>query len=145
MRKVYSILSSLHLFVGIGAMFGGLAAIISPQSPMGMSVDVLKNSPFSNYLMPGVILFTIIGLGNIVSALTFRFKLGFQGYISCVFSWALVIFIVVQCLMINDVVFLHILFFIIGLIQASLSIIILFEKRLFPTNLALSFYKKLKL
>ena len=122
-------------------MCGGLAAIINPQSPMGMPVDVLKNSPFSNFLMPGVILFTIIGLGNIVSALIFRFKLKFQGYISSIFSWALVIFIIVQCLMINAVVFLHILFFIIGLIQASLSIIILFEKHLFPTNLVLNFIK----
>ena len=142
MKKVYRILFSLHLFVGIGAIFGGLAAIINPQSPMGMPVEVLKNSPFSNYLMPGIILFTIIGLGNIVSALIFCFKLRFQGYISSIFSWALVIFIIVQCLMISAVVFLHILFLIIGLIQAILSIIILFEKHLFPTNIILNFIKK---
>ena len=143
MRKVYRILFALHLFVGIGAMVGGLAAIINPQSPMGMPVEVLKNSPFSNFLIPGVILFTIIGLGNVISALMFRFKLKFQGYISSIFSWALVIWIVVQCIMINEVAFLHILFFIIGLIQASLSMIILFEKHLFPTNIVLGFVKKI--
>jgi len=142
MKKIYRMLFALHLFVGIGAIGGGLAAIINPQSPMGMPTDVLKNSPFSNFLIPGVILFTILGLGNIISALIFRFNLKFQGYISSIFSWALVIFIFVQCLMINAVVFLHILFFIIGLIQAVLSMIILFEKHLFPTNLILSFYKR---
>jgi len=144
MKKIYHILFALHLIVGIGAMGGGLAAIINPQAPLGMPVDVLKNSPFSNYLMPGIILFTILGLGNFISALIFRFKLRFQGYISSIFSWALVIFIIVQCLMIHAVVFLHILFFIIGLIQAGLSMIILFEKHLFPTNLILNFYKKFK-
>jgi hypothetical protein len=144
MKLVYRLLFTLHVFVGIGAMAGGLAAIITPQGPFGMPVEVLKNSPFSNYLIPGIILFTIIGVGNIISALMFRFKLQFQGYISSVFSWALVIWIVVQCIMINSVVFLHILFFSIGLIEATLSMFILFEKGLFPTNLILNFYKQIR-
>ncbi|MBZ9688602.1 hypothetical protein G9F72_019935 [Clostridium estertheticum] len=138
MKKVYRLLFALHLFVGIGAMAGGLAAITNPQTPLGISVDVLKNSPFNNFFIPGIILFTIIGLGNIISALMFRFKLRFQGYISSVFSWALVIWIVVQCIMMNAIVFLHVLFFIIGLIEAGLSMVILFEKHLFPTNIILN-------
>jgi len=142
MKLVYRLLFALHLFVGIGAMAGGLVAIINPKGPMGMPIEVLKNSPFSDYLIPGVILFTVIGVGNIISASLFRFNLKYQGYISSIFSWALVIWIIVQCLMINSVVFLHIIFFIIGLIQAVLAMIIMFEKRLFPANLILNFYKK---
>jgi len=46
--------------------------------------------------------------------------------------------------MLNSVVLLHILFFTIGLIQASLSLIILFEKRLFPANLIINSYNKYK-
>jgi hypothetical protein len=144
MRKVYFILFALHVFVGIGAVAGGLAAITNPQGPLGMSVEPLKSSPFSNYFIPGVILFAIIGLGNIISALLFGFRLKFQGYISSVFSWALVIWIVVQCVMLNAVVFLHILFFIIGLIEAALSMLILFEHRLFPANIILKFYKEIR-
>ena len=143
MKIVYRLLFALHVFVGIGAMAGGLGAISDPQAPMGISVDLLKNSPFSNYLIPGIILFTIIGLGNVISALMFHFKSRFQGYISSVFSWALVIWIVVQCIMLNTVAFQHIIFFIIGLIQATLSMIILFEERLFPSNIILNLYKKL--
>ena len=79
MKKVYRLLFILHLFVGIGAMFGGLAAITNPQAPLGISVEALKNSPFNNYLIPGIVLFTIIGLGNVISALMFRYKLKFQG------------------------------------------------------------------
>ena len=141
MRKVYRLLFALHLFVGIGAMAGGLAAISNAQAPLGIPVEVLKNSPFSNFLIPGIILFTIIGLGNVISALMFRFKSRFQGYISSVFSWALVIFIVVQCIIMNDIVFLHVLFFMIGVIEAGLSMIIIFEKRLFPANLILNVYE----
>jgi hypothetical protein len=143
MRIVYRLLFALHGFVGIGAVVGGLAAIINPQGPLGMSIEPLKNSPFSDYLIPGIILFTVIGLGNIISALAFIFKSKFQGYISSIFSWALVIWIVVQCVILNTVVFLHILFFTIGLIEAVLSIFILFKQRLFPTSTILKFYKKL--
>lgn len=142
MGKVYRLLLILHWFVGTGALVGGLAAIINPQQPLGMPLEPLKKSPFSNYLIPGIILFYIIGLGNIFSALMFRFKSGFQGYISSVFGWALVIWIVVQCIMLKAIAFLHVLFFCIGLVEASLAITILFEQRLFPINILLKLFKK---
>jgi hypothetical protein len=142
MRIVYRLLFALHIFVGIGAIFGGLTAIINPQEPLGMSAEYLKSSPFNNYLIPGIILFTIIGLGNIISGLMLRFKLRFQGYISSVFSCALVIWIVVQCIMLNTMAFLHILFFIIGLIETVLSMFLLIEQNLFPANLIVSFCRK---
>ena len=144
MKLVYRLLFSLHVFVGLGAMVGGMSAIINPNKPMGTTVDILNNSPFSNFLIPGIILFTIIGLGNIFSAIMFKFKLKYQGYISSVFSWALVIFIVVQCIMLSMILPPHIVFFIIGLIQALLSTILLFEKRLFPVNYILNFFEGIR-
>lgn len=144
MKIIYRLLFGLQTFVGVGAMAGGLAAITNPINPLGIPVEVLKNSPFSNYLIPGIILFTIIGLGNVFSAIMFHFKSRYQGYISSVFSWALVIWIVVQCIMMNDIAFLHVLFFIIGLIEAGLSMIILFDQKLFPANLIKNFYKGIR-
>lgn len=73
MNLLYRILFILHLVVGIGAMFGGLAAITNPNNPVGVPTSILKNSPFSNFLIPGIILFTVIGLGNLLSALTLFF------------------------------------------------------------------------
>ena len=143
MKRVYSFLFFLHAFVGIGAMAGGLAAITNPQNPLGISVEVIKYSPFTNYLIPGIILSTVIGLGNLLSALILYFKLKFHAYICSVISWALVIWIVVQCIMMRDIALLHIIFFIIGLIQSVLSMIILFKQELFPTNMILKFYKRI--
>lgn len=142
MKIVYRLLFGLHLFVGIGALAGGLAAITNPFGPMGMPTEPLKNSPFSNYLIPGIILFVIIGLGNIISAIMFRFKSRYQGYISSIFSWALMIWIIVQCIILKSIVSLHVIYFIIGLIEAVLSMIILFEQNLFPSNIIKSFIKK---
>jgi hypothetical protein len=144
MKTVYRLLFALHAFVGIGGIAGGLPTILNPQEPLGAPVELLKNSPFENFLIPGIILFSIIGIGNIISALTIYFKFKFHGYISSVFSWALVIWIVVQCIMINTVHFAHILFFIIGLVEVVLSAIIMFKQRLFPANIVIDFYDKTK-
>jgi len=144
MKLVYRLLFALHILVGVGAVSGGFTAITNPEEPLGITVEALKNSPFTNFLIPGIILFVVIGLGNIISALMFLFKTRFQGYISGVFSGALIIWIVVQCIMLNAIAFLHVLFFLIGLIQAACSMIILYEQRLFPTNLILNFCKGIK-
>lgn len=142
MKLLYRLLFILHLVIGIGAMAGGLAAITNPNNPMGVPTDILKNSPFSNFLIPGIILFVVIGLGNTLSALTLYFKSKYQGYISSTFSWALVIWIIVQCIMLRGIVFLHALFFTLGLIGAILSAIILFKKNQFPANIINKFFAK---
>lgn len=134
MKKIYRILFGIHIFVGVGALAGGLMAILNPQSPGGMSVDQLKNSPFTTYLIPGLILFAIIGIGNIMSAISMHFKSRYQGYISCIFSLALVFWIIIQCIMIQAIVHLHVIFFIIGIIQTFLSVLIIINQRLFPVN-----------
>ena len=135
MKKVRRLLFILHIIVAIGAVSGGLAAITNPSEPLGVSVELLKNSPFTDYLIPGIILFSVIGLGNIISALTLHFIPRLQGYVSSVFGWALVIWIIVQCLMLDNIIFLHVLFFFIGLIQGVLSMKILFHQNLFPANI----------
>ncbi len=128
---------------GLVGMVGGLPTILNPEGPLGLPFEILKNSPFSNFLIPGIILFTIIGLGNVISAITILFKSRFQGYISSVFSWALVVWIVVQCIMLNAINILHIIFFVIGIVEVVLSTIILFNQKLFPSNIVVKFYKKI--
>ena len=141
MKATYGILFSLHIFVGIGAIFGGTAAILNPQQPLGAPIEVLKNSPFSNYLIPGIILFSIIGLGNLSGALAVIIKSKFQVYISSILGFALIIWIIVQCIVLNGIHFLHILFLVIGIIESTLSIVILFKLRLFPANIICNYFK----
>lgn len=144
MKIIYRILFALHIIVGVGGMAGGLACITNPQAPLGAPVEILKNSPFSDFLIPGIILFGIIGIGNLIGALAILLKSKFQGYISSVFTWALIIWIVVQCIMLNGVAALHVIFFIIGLVGAVLSAIILFKQHQFPVNRVINFYNKMR-
>jgi hypothetical protein len=50
-------------FFGIGALFGGAVLIVSPTGKLlGMPLSLLDKSPFSNFLIPGIILFIVLGL-----------------------------------------------------------------------------------
>lgn len=136
MRNIYAyVLIALHVLVGMGALYGGLAGMMNPHNPLGMPTEVLRYSPFSNFLIPAIILFVVLGLGNLFSAYMFRYRLSYQGYISGMAGFVLAIFIVVQCIMMQDVVFLHVLFFVIGLIQIVLSWLLLgASKRILPRH-----------
>ena len=101
----------LHLFVSISALFGGGTAILNPVNPMGVNIDVLKSSPFNSFLIPGLILFIVIGLGNILAFGILFKKAKHSLYLSNILGWALIGWITVQCIMMRDIQFLHILYF----------------------------------
>lgn len=50
-------------FLAVGAFYGGIALIISPDgSIFKMPVEILTNSPFSNFLIPGIVLLLVFGV-----------------------------------------------------------------------------------
>jgi hypothetical protein len=135
MKTTYITLAVLHFFVGIGALFGGGAALLNPVNPLGFPIEMLAGSSFSDFFIPGLILFTMIGLGSLFAGVTALLRNNLQGYYSSVASWALMIWIVVQCLMINTVAFAHVFYFLIGLAGAILAFTILDAKQQFPATL----------
>jgi hypothetical protein len=63
-KTAQNTLISLLAFLGLGAMGGGAALIISPSGKLlgGLPLSILERSPFNNFLIPGIILFLILGL-----------------------------------------------------------------------------------
>ena len=68
-NTAYSIHISLLLFLGISAVCGGGALIISPSGRLlgGLPLSILRNSSFSDFLVPGIILFLVLGIFPIFS------------------------------------------------------------------------------
>lgn len=64
MRLFLKILAVFLLVnLSIGAIYGSWVFISAPDgSKFNMTVDYLKNTPFKNYLIPGIILFIMNGL-----------------------------------------------------------------------------------
>ena len=144
MKLIRRSLLWLHFMVGLGGMAGGMAAVLNPQKPLGMSTEALKNSPFSDYLIPGIILFAVIGLGNLFSGIMLLKKSKWQAYTSGITGAALVVWIIVQCIMLRLVAFLHILFFGFGMVEGLLATVILFEQKQFPANLVIKVFSRLR-
>lgn len=59
----------LLLFTGINALVAGLLFVLEPQgSLIGLTTDYIKHSPFNSYLIPGITLLLVIGIGSIFAA-----------------------------------------------------------------------------
>jgi hypothetical protein len=68
MKLVAKILSVMLLaYVAIGACYGGIVFIIEPDgSGFNMTTDLLENTPFNSYLIPGIVLLIVNGLFPLV-------------------------------------------------------------------------------
>jgi hypothetical protein len=122
-RTVYFAEGVLQSLIGIGAVISGALLIIRPDGHyLQIPLDMLKNSPFRNFLIPGVILFLVIGVGNIVSAvLSFRIQ-RIAGFAGLFFGFGLVIWLFVQINLVGGGHWLQYLYFVLGIIQLLLGI-----------------------
>ncbi|MDB5241022.1 MAG: hypothetical protein JWP57_1647 [Spirosoma sp.] len=63
MKIARSSLLILLGFLGLGAIGGGGVFIISPSGKLiGMPLSLLDKSPFTDFMIPGIILFIVLGL-----------------------------------------------------------------------------------
>jgi hypothetical protein len=59
----------LEIFLGIGALFGGIQFILAPDGHLlGVPLSILAGTPFRSFLVPGLLLFTFVGVAPIVAA-----------------------------------------------------------------------------
>jgi hypothetical protein len=58
----------LLLFNGVGAFYGGGSLILQADgSGLGMNVSLLERSPFSDFLIPGIVLFVVNGISSFIA------------------------------------------------------------------------------
>lgn len=67
MKKSFRVIAIIILFFNaVSAMFGGIGLMIDPSGEsMQMPIKFLEHSPFVDFLIPGIILFTVNGLFNL--------------------------------------------------------------------------------
>nr|WP_319474229.1 hypothetical protein [uncultured Sphaerochaeta sp.] len=135
MKLLRLLLLLIHVFVGFGALAGGYACLVDPVTPLGATTDMLQGSPFSNFLIPGIVLFGLFGFGNLFSIILLLRQSKYFGYVAGLLGGSMIVWIVVQALIIKTVVFLHVLFFTIGAIQGFIGLVLLYKEKLFPWSL----------
>lgn len=81
----FYVLCFLLFFLGINAIMGGLLLMLAPDgSLMGMTLDWLQNAPFKNYFIPGLLLFSVLGLFTLFTlvGLVFNVKLRYLNFLN---------------------------------------------------------------
>lgn len=99
--------SVLVLFIvlilqGLSAVYGGMALIWDPSGEfLQMSVRLLEPSPFTNYLIPGIILFGVLGIYPLVVSYLLWMKYRWAWLESMSVGIALLIWIAVEIQMVG--------------------------------------------
>ena len=123
---IRNILISQLAILGIGACFGGGALTISSSGKLigGLPLAMLDKTPFSNFLIPGIILFLVLGVAPLLLIMPLikkneskffdKFKFFHDMYWAWSFSiyiaFALIIWIQTEMLMISSVHWSHALY-----------------------------------
>lgn len=134
--KAFRIVAVIFNFlVGAFGLMGGYAAISTPEGPFGISPDLLKHGPFSSFLIPGLALFIVIGLGHIFTGVYMLRRGKFATYAEGIQAAITLGWILIQCWVMEEVNGMHIAVFSIGAVQGLYAMIDLARRKQFPFNL----------
>ena len=128
-RKWFAIwLGILQIFIGIGAVPAGIAMITDPSgNGLGIPIEMLINSPFSDFLIPGIFLLVVNGIGSLLGGAASFLRYRFAGDIAVGLGTFLIIWIVAQAWWIG-VHWLHFLYVSFGIVELVLGL--MFRKNL---------------
>ena len=124
-RKLKTASIILLFFTGVNAIIAGTLFMIDPTgSKMGMSTTYLSNAPFANFLIPGITLFVVNGLMNVLTAiLTLK---NFKRFPSLILLQGLLLsgWIIIQVIWVRDFNGLHFTMLFIGLVLMVMGMLL---------------------
>ncbi|HBC77102.1 MAG TPA: hypothetical protein DEO60_09765 [Bacteroidales bacterium] len=129
MKKYYIILGSLETFTALGALPAGLGYLLDTTGKaMGVTPDLLANSPLNSFLLPGLFLLFVNGFANALGAYLSFTRRNLAGPVGLSLGILLSVWIIIQVSWIGLSSFLQPLFLVIGAADIYLSLKILKSK-----------------
>jgi len=111
------------VILGLGALGGAAFLIGDPDgSSMQWTVAMLAGSPFADFLVPGLILGGLFGLGSFAVAALGIARVRIAPFLAFAIGCAQMIWIVVELAIIGEFSFLHPTMFVIGLAIAASAV-----------------------
>jgi hypothetical protein len=121
-KRLSKTLGILQLFIGLGAVGGGLGLVLAPNgSSLGMPLEMLKYSPFSDFLIPGIVLLTVNGLGSIAGSFSSFRCFRYAAEIALALGAFLIAWILIQIYWIHSFHWLHALYLSLGIVELILG------------------------
>ena len=121
-KRLANVLGFLQLFIGLGAVGGGFGLVLEPSGAnLGVPLEMLKHSPFTDFLIPGIVLLIVNGLGSIAGSVVSFKLLHYTAEIALALGSFLVAWILIQVYWIHSIHWLHALYLILGLLELALG------------------------
>lgn len=119
------VLGALQAFIGIGGVPAGLIFILDPSgSGMGFSLELLEGTFLPSYLIPGLFLFAVNGIGSLLGSVLSFLRHHYAGEAGIALGALLIAWIVVQVAMIGLVHWLQPLYLGLGVIEVLLGVLV---------------------
>lgn len=114
-------LGALQTFIGIGAVAGGLLLVMDRSGArLGTPIELLDETPFTTFLVPGIVLFIVNGLGSILGSVSSFIRHRCAGELAMALGMFLIMWIAVQVYWM-EVHWLHVLYFALGILEVALG------------------------
>ena len=112
------------LALGTTALWGGGLMLLDPAgTTMGLEVDWLAGTPFQDYFVPGLILFTVLGIGSFVVLYGIARRKQWAWWAAVGLGVALVGWIVTQALLLRIYHVLQIIYGALGVVLILLAVL----------------------
>ena len=123
--KVYNGLGALQGLIGLGALGGGFMLVKDPSgSALELPISLLEGTPFPDFLIPGMFLLIVNGIGSMIGAGLSFTRRRYAQELAMVLGAILVAWIVIQVIIISSFHWLHILYFILGIVELGIGLYI---------------------
>jgi hypothetical protein len=114
---------ALLLLNSFGALYGGLFLMTAPDgSSLGLTLELLQQTPFDNYFVPGLVLFCFNGIFSLLVLIALLFNWRKGSLLLIAQGFVLIGWIAIQVYLIKTLFFLHFAFMAIGCILMIIGI-----------------------
>lgn len=121
-KSLFNGLGVLQAFIGVGAVAGGLVLVLDPSgATLGLPLDLLEETPFASYLVPGIVLVVVNGLGSLAGAAMSFTRLRYAGETAMALGAFLIVWILAQGYWMAGFHWLHWLYLSLGIVEAILG------------------------
>ncbi len=121
-------LATLCLFAGITSICGGTELALAPDgSTLGLPLSILGHSPFSNFLVPGLLLAGVVGVINTLAGILVLARKRSAGGAALVGGVAMFTWIVVEMVLLRSFHWLHAVYLVLA--AAIVIAALVYERR----------------
>ncbi|MEJ2185001.1 MAG: hypothetical protein P8Z36_03595 [Gemmatimonadota bacterium] len=121
-KSLFIWLGVLQAFIGVGGVAGGLGLALAPSGEsLGMPLELLEETPFTTFLIPGIVLLAVNGVGSLAGAGASFARSRYAGQAAMGLGAFLTAWILVQVYWFAGFHWLHWLYLGLGMVELALG------------------------